>query len=52
MKVAICFYGLVGSATSKYGSGENLDPTIAYKYYKKNVFSNLKILIFLYIPID
>jgi hypothetical protein len=41
MKVAICFYGLVGSTTKKYGLGKKLDPTIAYQYYQKNVFKNL-----------
>ncbi len=41
MRVAICFYGLVGSKTKKYGLGENLDPNIAYRYYKDNVFNHL-----------
>ena len=42
MKIAICFYGLVGSKSKKYGLGENLDPQIAFKYYKENVFKDLK----------
>ena len=41
MKIAICFYGLVGSSTNKYGLGKELDPSIVYQYYKKNVFKNL-----------
>ena len=41
MKIAICFYGLVGSSTKKYGLGKKLDPSIAYQYYQKNVFKNL-----------
>jgi hypothetical protein len=38
MKIAICFYGLVGSVSDKNGNGIPLDPSIAYKYYKKNIF--------------
>ena len=37
MKVALCFYGLIGSRMGKDGLGENLDPTIAYRYYKEHV---------------
>ncbi len=37
MKIAICFYGLVGSKVGKNGLGENLDPSIAYEYYKKHI---------------
>ena len=42
MKVAICFYGLVGSSQHRYGVGKNLNPKISYNYYKKNVFKYLK----------
>ena len=42
MKVAICFYGLVGSCEKKYGVGKSLDPKIALKYYKKNIFKYIK----------
>ena len=38
-KVAICFYGLTGSLNKKYGIGKNLDPKIAFKYYKKNILN-------------
>ena len=38
MKVAVCFYGLVGSISDKNGKGIPLDPKIAYDLYKKNVF--------------
>jgi len=37
MKVALCFYGLVGSKVGKNGQGEDLDPKIAYELYKKNI---------------
>ena len=41
MKVAICFYGLVGGKSKKFGKGEQLDPIEAHYFYKKNVFSQL-----------
>ncbi len=37
MKIALCFYGLVGSKLGKNGSGETLDPQIAYEHYKKHI---------------
>lgn len=37
MKVAICFYGLVGSALDKNGVGLQLDPKIAWDLNKKNI---------------
>ena len=40
MRIAICFYGLVGSKDKKYGKGTPLDPQVCYNYYKKNVFFN------------
>ena len=40
MRIAICYYGLVGSKNKKYGKGELLDPKICYEYYKKNIFQN------------
>ena len=40
MRIAICFYGLVGSKDKKYGKGTLLDPQVCYNYYKKNVFFN------------
>ena len=39
MRIAICYYGLVGSKNKKYGKGELLDPKICYEYYKKKHFS-------------
>jgi hypothetical protein len=39
MKIAICFYGLVGSKELKNGNGEALDPKIAYEFYKKHIFN-------------
>jgi hypothetical protein len=37
VKVALCFFGLVGGRVTKTGNGEDLDPTIAYEYYKKHL---------------
>ncbi|MDB3972304.1 hypothetical protein N9400_02585 [Candidatus Thioglobus sp.] len=37
MKVALCFYGLVGGITGKNGKGKSLDPKIAYELYKENI---------------
>ena len=42
MRVAVCFYGLVGSAQRKFGKGNSLDPELSHKFYKKNVFKYLK----------
>jgi hypothetical protein len=39
MRIAICFYGLVGSKTNKNGKDENLDPKIAYNLYNKHLFN-------------
>ena len=40
MKIALCFYGLVGSTNFKYGTGKPLDPNICAKLYKKKFFKN------------
>jgi hypothetical protein len=37
MKIALCFYGLVGSKTDKNGIGSSLDPAIAYKLNYENI---------------
>lgn len=37
MKVALCFYGLVGSQVDKNGVGQQLDPAVAFRLNKKNV---------------
>lgn len=37
MKVAICFYGLVGSVSDKNGNGISLDPKIAYDLNFRNL---------------
>ena len=39
MRIAVCFYGLVGSAQKKFGKGKSLNPKLSYKFYKKNVKS-------------
>ena len=41
MRIAVCFYGLVGSAQKKFGKGKSLNPKLSYKFYKKNVFEYL-----------
>ena len=38
MRIAICFYGLVGSKSGKGGVSEDLDPKIAYDLYQKHIF--------------
>lgn len=48
MKIALCFYGLVGSTNFKHGMGDSLDPNLCAEYYKKNFFeynSNIDIFI-------
>lgn len=48
MKIALCFYGLVGSTNFKHGVGDPLDPNLCAKYYKENFFkynSNIDIFI-------
>jgi hypothetical protein len=40
MKVALCFYGLVGSKANKNGAGESLDPAIAYNLNNDNLIVN------------
>ena len=40
MKIALCFYGLIGSKEKKYGKGKLLDPNISYKYYEEHFLSN------------
>jgi len=37
MRIALCFYGLVGSKADKNGDGVALDPRIAYNLNKKNL---------------
>ena len=36
MKIALCFYGLVGSSEFKHGLGKPLNPRLCAEYYKKN----------------
>lgn len=42
MKIAVCFYGLVGSKADKNGAGIPLDPAIAYNLNNENIISNNK----------
>ena len=47
-KIALCFYGLVGSSNFKHGKGQPLDPNICANYYRKNFFdyhSNVDVFI-------
>ena len=40
MKIALCFYGLVGGAEGNDGKGFTLSPLTAAHYYKKNIIDN------------
>ena len=40
MKIALCFYGLVGGAEGNDGKGFTLSPVTAAHYYKKNIIDN------------
>jgi len=42
MRVAICFYGLVGSRSGKGGESVSLDPAISFDLYKKHIFEKNK----------
>jgi hypothetical protein len=48
VKVAICFYGLIGGRADKSGKGVPLDPTIAYELNKKNLLENDDIDVFIH----
>jgi len=37
LKIALCFYGLVGSASDKNGTGIELEPKIAGELYRKHI---------------
>ena len=39
MRIAICFYGLVGSVNDKNGIGKSLDPKNGFEYFDKNILS-------------
>lgn len=39
MRVAICFYGLVGSVSDKDGNGSPLNPEIGFKYFENNILN-------------
>ena len=49
MKIALCFYGLVGSSEFKHGLGKPLNPRLCAEYYKKNFLDlNEKVDIFVH----
>jgi len=49
MRVALCFYGLVGSLVGKNGEGEQLDPSIAHELYKKHIIDhNINVDVFIH----
>lgn len=48
MRVAICFYGKVGSREQKDGIGELLPPEIVYKSYVKHILSHQDCDIFIH----
>ena len=42
MRIALCFYGLAGSQSSKYGVNKNIDIEIPFKLFKKNLIDLYK----------
>ncbi|EIV8497176.1 hypothetical protein [Vibrio vulnificus] len=48
MKVALCFYGLVGSRADKDGKGIPLDPTIAYNLNYENIIKDNDVDVFIH----
>lgn len=48
MRVAVCFYGLVGSKANKSGLGVPLDPKIAHDLYENNIFKHNDVDIFIH----
>lgn len=38
MRIAICFFGLVGGKSGKNGTGGSIDAKVAQEYYKKHIF--------------
>jgi hypothetical protein len=51
MRIALCLYGLTGSSTNKWGLGKPLDPSMACKFFFKNLINanpNDKIDIFIH----
>jgi len=48
MKVAICFFGLVGGVVGKDGKGESLDPQIAYDLNYQNLIKNNEADVFIH----
>ncbi len=48
MKIALCFYGLVGSVADKNGLGVSLDPSIAYKLNNENLISGNDVDVFIH----
>ena len=37
-RIAVCFYGILGSKIGKGGIGETIPPEEGYHYYKKHIF--------------
>ena len=48
MRVAICFYGILGSKNGKDGKGETILPEESYKYYKKHIFDKNDVDVFIH----
>ncbi|WP_412125852.1 hypothetical protein [Vibrio cyclitrophicus] len=48
MRIALCFYGLVGSKANKNGSGSLLDPSVAYKLNLENLISGNDVDVFIH----
>jgi len=39
VRIAVCYFGLVGGVLGKSGYGHNISPEIGYYYYKKNLLN-------------
>lgn len=48
MKIALCFYGLVGSRADKNGNGISLDPSLAYKLNYENIIKDNDVDVFIH----
>ncbi len=48
MKVALCLFGIVGSAQGQHGKGYPLVPDIGYEYYKKNLLDKYDVDVFIH----
>jgi len=48
MKVALCLMGIVGSATDKYGLGQDIDYRIGHHFIKKHILDKNEVDVFIH----